>query len=246
MPISTCSTRPWPTRGGCRRWWTTTDWTPSSADVVAGFYTHPLNNRYTGNIGDDNHATIRLRRVWDTWSTDYSRAAATGIDPTTGFPVGPTGIRRRLRSIRRIRPLPGAVAGHPDPDPGRRPGRPAHQGPDDPPGLHGQVVSRARDCLPALMEYGSCVGWVKPTSFSIDEFGGFHPPYRSGTRQGRFDHVRQFTTQAARATGRRPDPDPRHAGAARDHRRHLRDLLRAEPGRARSSPSPSSGRRRPT
>jgi hypothetical protein len=46
-------------------------------------------NAYTGNIGDDNPATIRLRRVWDTWSTDYSRARATGIDPTTGFPLGP-------------------------------------------------------------------------------------------------------------------------------------------------------------
>jgi hypothetical protein len=44
---------------------------------------------YTGNIGDDNPATIRLRRVWDSWSTDYSRARANGIDPTTGFPLGP-------------------------------------------------------------------------------------------------------------------------------------------------------------
>jgi len=44
---------------------------------------------YSSNIGDNNHATIRLRRVWDTWSTTYTRAPATGIDPTNGTPVGP-------------------------------------------------------------------------------------------------------------------------------------------------------------
>ena len=27
---------------------------------------------------------MRLRRVWDTWSTDYSHAPATGVNPTTG------------------------------------------------------------------------------------------------------------------------------------------------------------------
>jgi hypothetical protein len=45
---------------------------------------------YSSNIGDDNHATIRLRRVWDTWSTDYSRARANGIDTISGFPMGPS------------------------------------------------------------------------------------------------------------------------------------------------------------
>jgi hypothetical protein len=44
---------------------------------------------YTNNIGDDQPAVVRLRRVWDTWSTDYSIAPATGFDPTTKFPIGP-------------------------------------------------------------------------------------------------------------------------------------------------------------
>lgn len=44
---------------------------------------------YTPNIGDDSNTVIRLRRVWDTWSTTYTRAPATGYDPNTGFPHGP-------------------------------------------------------------------------------------------------------------------------------------------------------------
>jgi prepilin-type N-terminal cleavage/methylation domain-containing protein len=48
------------------------------------------------NVGDDYGGLIRLRRVWDSWSTDYSYAPATGVDsnnvtpsPTFGFPIGP-------------------------------------------------------------------------------------------------------------------------------------------------------------
>lgn len=44
---------------------------------------------YSSNIGNDNHATIRLRRVWDTWSTTYTKAPATALDPKSGTPVGP-------------------------------------------------------------------------------------------------------------------------------------------------------------
>jgi prepilin-type N-terminal cleavage/methylation domain-containing protein len=46
---------------------------------------------YSSNIGDDNNGIVRLRRVWDSWSTDYSRAPASGVGPsaTGGFPVGP-------------------------------------------------------------------------------------------------------------------------------------------------------------
>jgi hypothetical protein len=44
---------------------------------------------YTGNIGDNSAAIVRLRRVWDSWSTSYSRAPATGVNNITGFPVGP-------------------------------------------------------------------------------------------------------------------------------------------------------------
>jgi type II secretory pathway component PulJ len=38
------------------------------------------------NIGDDNTAVNRVRRVWDTWSTDYSYAPATGVRPSDGAP----------------------------------------------------------------------------------------------------------------------------------------------------------------
>jgi type II secretory pathway component PulJ len=46
-------------------------------------------------IGDDNTGVIRLRRVFDTWSTDYTQAPASGIDsnpssPTYGMPIGGT------------------------------------------------------------------------------------------------------------------------------------------------------------
>jgi prepilin-type N-terminal cleavage/methylation domain-containing protein len=44
---------------------------------------------YTGNIGDNSPGIIRLRRVWDSWSTAYSKSPGTGLDNTTGFPVGP-------------------------------------------------------------------------------------------------------------------------------------------------------------
>jgi hypothetical protein len=42
-----------------------------------------------GNIGDDTAGVVRLRRVWDTWSTDYTHAPANGLDlgGVTGFPV---------------------------------------------------------------------------------------------------------------------------------------------------------------
>ena len=35
-----------------------------------------------------NTGVVRLRRVWDSWSTDYSQAPATGVNPN-GFPAGP-------------------------------------------------------------------------------------------------------------------------------------------------------------
>jgi type II secretory pathway component PulJ len=42
----------------------------------------------TLNVGDDALTTIRLRRVWDSWSTDYSNAPGTGVS-RTGLPLGP-------------------------------------------------------------------------------------------------------------------------------------------------------------
>ncbi len=45
---------------------------------------------YSSNVGDDNAGIVRLRRVWDSWSIEYSRAPSTGVGSTTGgFPVGP-------------------------------------------------------------------------------------------------------------------------------------------------------------
>jgi hypothetical protein len=43
-----------------------------------------------GNIGDDSPGVIRLRRVWDSWSTDYSRVApGQGINSGNGQQQGP-------------------------------------------------------------------------------------------------------------------------------------------------------------
>src|SRR5690606_27347740 len=41
------------------------------------------------NIGDPNSGVIRLRRVWDSWSTDYAFAPLRGIDLSSGPPYGP-------------------------------------------------------------------------------------------------------------------------------------------------------------
>ncbi len=45
---------------------------------------------YTGNIGDNQSGIVRLRRVWDSWSTEYSQAPATGQNVNNNaFPAGP-------------------------------------------------------------------------------------------------------------------------------------------------------------
>jgi type II secretory pathway component PulJ len=58
----------------------------------------PINSPYlvanggtynNGNLGDNNSAIVRLRRVWDSWSTEYSRAPGTGVKNATGFLAGP-------------------------------------------------------------------------------------------------------------------------------------------------------------
>src|SRR5271157_4596126 len=59
----------------------------------------PVNGgNYTGNIGDDQPAVVRLRRVWDSWSTEYTVAPGTGVNPpgptgtpfpAASFPAGP-------------------------------------------------------------------------------------------------------------------------------------------------------------
>ena len=47
-----------------------------------------INQNYLSNVGDNSSGVFRLRRVWDSWSTDYSQAPATGVNPN-GFPAGP-------------------------------------------------------------------------------------------------------------------------------------------------------------
>ena len=67
------------------------------AQFGAATYSFPTRNTYIGNIGDDQVGIVRLRRVWDSWSTDYSHAPGTGVylnkgditDPLNGFPLGP-------------------------------------------------------------------------------------------------------------------------------------------------------------
>jgi len=44
---------------------------------------------YSSNVGDDNPGVVRLRRVWDSWSTDYSNAPVEGLNVNTGQVVGP-------------------------------------------------------------------------------------------------------------------------------------------------------------
>ena len=68
-------------------------------------------NLYSSNVGDNNPGIVRMRRVWDSWSTEYSRAPANGVynnptrpdtigsppvanpnaDPLNGAPWGPLG-----------------------------------------------------------------------------------------------------------------------------------------------------------
>ena len=42
----------------------------------AATYSLPPGNTYTGNIGDDQPGIVRLRRVWDSWSTEYTQRRA--------------------------------------------------------------------------------------------------------------------------------------------------------------------------
>ncbi|MDG3003328.1 PulJ/GspJ family protein [Paludisphaera mucosa] len=58
-------------------------------DAQFGQNTYRSSGVYTGNIGDDSGQVNRLRRVFDTWSTDYTNAPAHAIDPSTGLRVGP-------------------------------------------------------------------------------------------------------------------------------------------------------------
>jgi hypothetical protein len=66
--------------------------TPPSATAAGGYIPqYAAFTGYSSNVGDDTAGLVRLRRVWDSWSTDYSRAPATGVNGTAtgGFPAGP-------------------------------------------------------------------------------------------------------------------------------------------------------------
>jgi prepilin-type N-terminal cleavage/methylation domain-containing protein len=49
----------------------------------------PAFPNYSSNVGDDTPGVVRLRRVWDSWSTDYSVAPDEALDGTTGQLQGP-------------------------------------------------------------------------------------------------------------------------------------------------------------
>ena len=81
----------------------------------AAKYPLPLGNTYTGNIGDDQAGIVRLRRVWDSWSTDYSRGLRARGEPQR-FPGRSAVLAAHLSVVPAA--LSGALAGNPDPDPG--------------------------------------------------------------------------------------------------------------------------------
>ena len=64
---------------------------------VLGHFGHLVDPQFPGslqnprNVGDNSASTVRLRRTWDTWSTDYTNAPASAVDPraaTLGQPYG--------------------------------------------------------------------------------------------------------------------------------------------------------------
>lgn len=62
---------------------------PMSGDQrVDPFVASATNNTTLIYYGDNSPDTIRMRRTWDSWSTDYSQAPASGINAQTGQPIG--------------------------------------------------------------------------------------------------------------------------------------------------------------
>ena len=81
--------------------------TPSTGRAANYLFLSPVSRANggtynNGNIGDDSHGIVRLRRVWDSWSTDYSQAPRTGVASLQRRLPGQA-TRSRRRSIRRIR-----------------------------------------------------------------------------------------------------------------------------------------------
>ncbi len=57
--------------------------------VLSPFLVANGGNYNNGNVGDNSNGIVRLRRVWDSWLTDYSVAPRTGVASLNGgFPQG--------------------------------------------------------------------------------------------------------------------------------------------------------------
>jgi hypothetical protein len=78
---------------------------PLAAD--SRFDPQALEHGRTDNLGDDARDVIRLRRVWDSWSTTYTRAPANSIDPASKAPA--TGLALGQRPVYPSYPPPYAM-----------------------------------------------------------------------------------------------------------------------------------------
>jgi hypothetical protein len=58
---------------------------PSYLPLNSPFLIENKGNYNDGNVGDNTAGVVRLRRVWDSWSTDYSVAPSEALNT---FPVG--------------------------------------------------------------------------------------------------------------------------------------------------------------
>ena len=59
-----------------------------------------------GNIGDDSPGVVRLRRVWDSWSTAYSQAPRHGLNDEHRFSGGPAVFAAGLSVVSAALPAP--------------------------------------------------------------------------------------------------------------------------------------------
>jgi len=58
--------------------------TDNRVDAQYPTYVNSVGNLVDANLGDNNASVLRMRRIWDSWSTTYSVAPALPIDPTLG------------------------------------------------------------------------------------------------------------------------------------------------------------------
>lgn len=68
------------------------DWhfpNPSYVNPTTFTPQYPGFPNYSSNVGDDTAGVVRMRRTWDSWSTEYAVAPYKGLDNTTGFLATP-------------------------------------------------------------------------------------------------------------------------------------------------------------